>query len=75
MSETEATELVKSVARLEAKMETVESTLQRNTEKVSAMAMELHGAKVGGRVFLAIALTIGGVVGWAVKAFLATPKH
>lgn len=39
------------------KMDQIDRTLQE-------LRMELHGAKVGGRVALGIALTMGGVLGW-----------
>ncbi len=36
---------------------------------VQAISSDLQAAKVGGRVFLAITLTIGGLIGWVINTF------
>lgn len=49
-----------------AEYKSTESMLQQ-------LRLDIHGAKVGGRVALGIALTLGGVVGWLVSLIIAKP--
>ena len=36
---------------------------------IQEISSDLHAAKVGGRVFLAVALTLGGLIGWIINMF------
>ena len=36
---------------------------------IQDISSELHAAKVGGKVFLAVALAIGGLIGWVINTF------
>ena len=62
------------VASLEAYSKTQHSTIVELKPDirciragVEGISRDLHAAKVGGRVLLAIAVAIGGVVGWAIN--------
>jgi len=36
---------------------------------IQSISSDFHAAKVGGRVFLGVAATIGGLIGWAINTF------
>ena len=64
------------IATLEAYSKTQQSTItELKTDLrcirsgVQGISRDLHAAKVGGRVFLAVAVAIGGMIGWAINFF------
>lgn len=50
-----------------ATLEELKSDLRCVRSGVQAISRDLHAAKVSGKVVIAVAVTVGGVIGWAVN--------
>ena len=66
---------VSRIASLEAYSKThradideLSADMRRIREGVESIQRDLHGARVGGRVALAIALAFGGFIAWIIQA-------
>ena len=74
-------DLTGRVAALEAYSKTQNVTLRdlkydltKVREGVSEIRRDIHGARIGGRVALAIAMALGGLIAWVIRAGLIE-KH
>ena len=63
-------DLGERVASLEAYQKTMHVRLVKMEATLDKVAKDIHGAKVGGRVILGVALVAGAVIGWIVTGFL-----
>lgn len=60
-------ELGERVASLEAYQKTMNNRLGNMETTLNTVAKDIHGAKVGGRIILGVALIAGAVVGWVIN--------
>jgi len=60
-------ELGERVARLEAYQKTMNNRLGKMETTLNTVAKDIHGAKVGGRIILGVALVAGVVIGWVIN--------
>jgi len=50
-----------------ATIEELKSDIRCIRSGVQAISRDLHAAKVSGKVVIAVAVTVGGVIGWAIN--------
>jgi len=63
-----------SMGRLMEAVESLKTDSREYRTELKAISQEIHGAKVGFRWVIGVCVAFGGIIGWAINAYI-TATH